>query len=183
MKRAVIFWCTGLSGAGKTTLANRAKKQLEATGLSVLVVDGDKVRAGYKDKLGFSRSDIRENNARIVAICESERENYEVIIVPVISPLDDVRKITREKLRPFFYFVYLSCDIDSLKRRDPKGLYGKADRGEIVGLIGYSASNPYEVPMDADITLDTSSSVTLDSSAEAFVRYIRIKTLEAKDLS
>ena len=62
-------------------------------------------------------------------------------------------------------------------------MYGKADRGEIVGLIGYSASNPYEVPMDADITLDTSSSVTLDSSAEAFVRYIRIKTLEAKDLS
>ncbi len=178
MKKAVIFWCTGLSGTGKTTLANRAKKQLEAAGSSVLVVDGDKVRASYEDKLGFGRSDIKENNMRIVAICEAERENYEVIIVPVISPIDDVRKITREKLEPFFYFVYLSCDIDSLKRRDPKGLYGKADRGEIRGLIGYSASNPYEVPMDADITLNTSSSVTLDESVEAFGRFIRKKSLE-----
>jgi adenylyl-sulfate kinase len=179
MKNAVIFWCSGLSGVGKTTLAILAEKQLKADGLSVLVVDGDKVRASYKDQLGFGRDDVRENNMRIVAMCEAERENFQVIIVPVISPIEEVRKVTRKILEPFFYFIYFSCDIGSLKSRDPKGLYKKADSGEIVDLIGYSASNPYDEPMNADFFLDTSSSVTLDASAKAFEGFIRRKTIEA----
>jgi adenylyl-sulfate kinase len=183
MKNAVIFWCTGLSGVGKTTLANRAKTKLETAGLSVMIVDGDKIRASYKDKLGFGRSDIEKNNMRIVAICEDERRNYEIIIVPVISPIDDVRKATRKRLEPFFYFIYISCDIDSLEKRDPKGLYKKADRGEIKDLIGYSANNPYDVPMDADFALDTSSSTMLGESAEAFEGFIWRKTLEAGIIS
>jgi adenylylsulfate kinase len=173
MKNAVIFWCTGLSGSGKTTLANCAKKELEATGLSVMILDGDKIRAGYKKSLGFKRSDIKKNNMRIVVICESERKNYDVIVVPVISPIDEVRKITRKKLEPLFYLVYLSCDIDSLRERDTKGLYEKADRGEIVDLVGYSENNPYDVPKDADLVLDTSSSVMLEDSVEVLGNFIR----------
>jgi adenylylsulfate kinase len=178
MKKGVIFWCTGLSGSGKTTLANHAKKDLEETGISVMIVDGDKVRSSYKEKLGFGRSDIEKNNMHIVTICESERKNYDVLIVPVISPIDEVRKITRKKLEPFYYSIYLSCDLNSLTNRDPKGLYDKAKKGEIANLIGYSPSNPYDIPMDADFTLNTSSSSTLDESKKAFGSFIIKKLSE-----
>ena len=121
---------------------------------------------------------MEKNNMHIVAICEAERKNYDIIIVSVISPIDHTRKITREKLKPFFYLIYLSCEIDSLKKRDPKGLYGKADRGQIIDLIGYSASNPYEVPMDADLTLNTTPPATLEVSVQAFLGFINKKILE-----
>ena len=179
MKNAIIFWCTGLSGAGKTAIAADAKKHLEATGLDVMVVDGDKVRASYGAKLGFGRSDVEKNNMHIVAICEAERKKYYIIIVSAISPIDRPRKTAREKLKPFFYLIYLYCEMDSLKKRDPKGLYGKAGRGEIEGLIGYSASNPYDVPMDADFALNTTPPATLEVSARLFLRFINKKNLES----
>jgi adenylyl-sulfate kinase len=179
MKNAIIFWCTGLSGAGKTTLALSAQKHLENIGLSVLVVDGDKVRESYKEKLGFGKGDIEKNNMRIVAICEAERKNYDVLIVPVISPIDNIRKITRKKLEPLFSLIYISCDLNSLKTRDPKGLYAKADKGGIIDLIGYSANNPYDAPEDADFSLDTSLSVNLKASKEAFWEFIKKKIFAA----
>ncbi len=173
MKNAAIFWLTGLSGTGKTTLSLRAKKKLAASGFGVKVLDGDMVRATYEVKLGFGRKDIEKNNTNIVKICEDEREDYDILIVPVISPIDCFRKMARKKLEPCFNLIYLSSSIDSLKRRDPKELYAKADRGEIVDLIGYSKNNPYEVPLDADLKIDTSSSATLESSAETIMEFIK----------
>jgi adenylylsulfate kinase-like enzyme len=179
MKNAIIFWCTGLSGVGKTTLALSAQKHLENIGLSVLVVDGDRVRESYKEKLGFGKADIEKNNMRIVAICEVERKIYDVLIVPVISPIDNIRKITRKKLEPLFSLIYISCDLNSLKRRDPKGLYAKADKGDIQGLIGYSANNPYDIPEDADFSLDTSHSVSPETSKKAFLGFVKKKIIAA----
>ena len=173
MKNAAIFWCTGLSGAGKTTLSLRAKKKLAASGFGVRILDGDTVRDAYEVKLGFGRKDIEKNNTNIVKTCEDERENYDILIVPVISPIDCFRKMARKKLEPRFYLIYLSSSIDSLKKRDPKGLYAKADRGEINDLIGYSENNPYEIPLDADLKIDTSSSATLESSVETIVEFIK----------
>jgi adenylylsulfate kinase-like enzyme len=156
MKNAAIFWCTGLSGAGKTTLSLRAENKLTASGFRVKVLDGDTIRAAYKVKLGFDRKDIEKNNANIVETCEVERKNHDILIVPVISPIDCFRKMARKKLGPYFYLIYLSSSIDSLKRRDPKGLYGKAERGEISGLIGYSQNNPYEVSIFKSASRGTS---------------------------
>ena len=173
MKNAAIFWCTGLSGAGKTTLSLRAENKLTASGFRVKVLDGDTIRATYKVKLGFDRKGIEKNNANIVEICEVERKNYDILIVPVISPINYCRMMARKKLEPYFYLIYLSSSIDSLKKRDPKGLYDKADRGEILDLIGYSKINPYEVPVDADLEIDTSSSATLGSSVETIVEFIK----------
>ena len=173
MKNATIFWFTGLSGSGKTTLSFRAEKKLTESGFSVKVLDGDMIRAAYKVKLGFDRKDIERNNTNIVKTCEVERENYDILIVPVISPINYCRMMARKKLEPYFYLIYLSSSIDSLKRRDPKGLYDKADRGEILDLIGYSKINPYEVPVDADLEIDTSSSATLESSVETIVEFIK----------
>jgi len=172
MKNATIFWCTGLSGAGKTTLSLQVKKRLEAIGFSVKILDGDTIRETYKVKLGFGRKDVEKNNTNIVKICEAEREKYDILIVPVISPIDRFRKMARKRLAPCFYLIYLSCDIDSLIKRDPKGLYGKADRGEIPDLIGYSKINPYEVPEDADLEVDTSSKTTLESSVETVLTFV-----------
>jgi adenylylsulfate kinase-like enzyme len=144
-----------------------------------LVVDGDKIRESYKEKLGFGKSDIEKNNMRIVAICEAERKNYDVLIVPVISPIDNIRKITRKRLKPLFSLIYISCDLNSLKTRDPKGLYAKADKGEIKNLIGYSASNPYDFPVDADFSLDTSLSVNPETSKEVFLEFVKKKIITA----
>ena len=149
------------------------KRELESSGLTVKIIDGDTIRDGYKKKLGFGREDIKKNNANIVDICKAERRNYDVLMVPVISPIAQFRKMARKNLEPFFYLIYLSSSIDSLKKRDPKGLYKKADRGEITDMIGYSSANPYEAPEEADLRLNTSSSATLQPSIEIIVNFIK----------
>jgi len=154
-KKAHIFWYTGLSGTGKTTLSAEAKKHLELFGFNVLIVDGDVVRSNYDSNPGFHRDAIKKNNLNIVDICQNNRKDYDTILVPVISPIDNVRKEIRRILAPNFSLVYLSSDIETLKIRDVKGLYAKADSGELSDLIGYSESNPYEKPDDADIIINT----------------------------
>lgn len=173
MKNASIFWFTGLSGTGKTTLSLHAKKKFETNGWAVKILDGDTIRESYKVKLGFKKEDIEKNNMNIVNICKAQRKNYDVLLVPIISPIDHFRKIVRKTLEPFFYLIYLSSSIDSLKKRDPKGLYSKADRGEIKDLIGYSKISPYEIPDDADLILDTSSPATLEISVKTIVEFIK----------
>ncbi len=173
MKNAAIFWFTGLSGAGKSTLSLHAKDKLEANGRTVEILDGDNIRASYNIKLGFKREDIEKNNINIVKICKAQRKNYDVLLVPVISPIDHFRKMARKMLEPVFHLIYLSSSIDSLRKRDPKGLYSKADKGEIDDLIGYSQTSPYEVPADADLKLDTSSPATLELSVETIVEFIK----------
>lgn len=154
-KKAHIFWYTGLSGTGKTTLSTEAKKYLESFGFNVLIVDGDLVRSKYKINPGFHKDAIKKNNLNIAEICQKKRKDYDTILVPVISPIDKVRKEIRKILAPNFSLVYLSSDIETLKKRDVKGLYAKADSGELSDLIGYSESNPYEEPDDADIVINT----------------------------
>ena len=173
MKNAAIFWFTGLSGTGKTTLSFHAKEKLEAIGLSVMILDGDIIRASYKVQLGFNKEDIKKNNMNIVNICKVQRNNYDVLMVPIICPIDRYRKMARKILEPSFQLIYLASSIDSLKKRDPKGLYSKVDKGEIKDLIGYPKLNSYEIPVDADLILDTSSDATLELSVETLVEFIR----------
>lgn len=175
VKHSKIFWCTGLSGSGKSTLAEHAKAAVEKLDFSVLIVDGDTVREAYKKKLGFSKSDIQKNNSNIANICKSNREDYDVIIVPIISPSSEVRSMVRKMLLPDFYLIYISSDIESLRERDPKGLYKSADLGKITNLIGYSKLNPYEVPLDADLIIDTSKDSDIRESKRIFANFISDK--------
>ena len=135
LNKAHIFWCTGLSGAGKTTLSAEAKKHLESLGFNVLVVDGDVVRSSYGSNPGFDREAIEKNNLNIAEICKKNRGDYDAILVPVISPIDSVRKEVKRTLSPYFSLIYLSAEVDCLKARDVKGLYAKADRGELLDMI------------------------------------------------
>jgi len=171
-KKANIFWCTGMSGVGKSTLAEYAKRVLERSKFSVLILDGDVVREKYDVKLGFGRKDVEKNNLHVAKLCEDERYNYDAIIVPIISPIDIVRKAVKKILLPNYYLIYFYSDIDSLRKRDPKGLYKKADELEITDLIGYSDSNPYEIPETYDLIIDTSDHIDIDYSKKTISQFI-----------
>jgi len=155
MKQALIFWFTGLSGSGKTTVATGVKPLLETDGYSVLVLDGDTVRAQLHSRLGFTEQDIKENNALIADLCRTYRDDYDVILVAIISPYASTRKQARNSLGKGFYEIYFSADLETLIKRDVKGLYSRAERNEIPNLIGYSPGTVYEEPRIPDFTVDS----------------------------
>jgi len=172
--KSPIIWLTGMSGSGKSTLALELKSFLLTRQYKVRVVDGDDVRGKDTKKLGFGHSDVMKNNTRISNLCLELRKEYDVIIVPVISPYDDIRTKVRAILEPNFHLVYLRSDIESLRNRDTKGLYAAADRGIIKDLIGYSSVNPYDVPYNAELVINTDNGTTIEESRKKLLDYIRI---------
>ena len=171
-KAACVIWLTGMSGSGKTTLANGIKSTLETQGYNLLILDGDKVRGSYKKKLGFTREDIFKNNIRIAQKCLGARHKHDVIIVPVISPYEKSRAEVRKLLEPNFHLIYLKTNIESLKERDPKGLYSAADSGLIKNLIGYCDSTPYEEPNNCELVINTSKGNSLKKASDKLYKYI-----------
>ena len=169
---APIFWFTGLSGAGKTTIAEGVKKHLEEDGLRVLILDGDDVRNRLHRHLGFSESDIRENNALIAQLCANLRGRHDVILVPIISPYAESRKAAKEELSPGFFEVFCRAGLDIVAERDVKGLYAKAQQNEMDNLIGYSPGYPYEEPENPDVILD-SGAASSEETIEAFYKLIK----------
>ena len=153
MKRASVFWFTGLSGSGKTTVAEGVRRILEAAGIVTLVLDGDEIRNRLHRNLGFTREEIMLNNRLVAGLCESSRDAYDVILVPIISPYEECRRLARERLGKGFYEVYFDADMACVMQRDVKGLYAKAKRNELNNLIGYAPTNPYEVPAAPDWTV------------------------------
>ena len=155
MNKGLVFWFSGLSGVGKTTVANLVREKLNSQGFKVSVLDGDDVRTRLHRHLGFSESEIKENNKLIVGLCESERKSADVVLVPIISPYVESRVSARLQLSPGFFEIYFVAAISILENRDTKGLYGKARNGEIDNLIGYSPNSPYEPPETPDLLIDT----------------------------
>ena len=180
--RANIFWCTGLSGAGKSTLVEYTKNILVEQGYSALILDGDTVREKYKVKLGFGREDVKKNNFYVAKLCEKYRVSYDVIMVPIISPMDNIRREVKSILSPNYNLIYICADIESLKKRDKKGLYKKSDDGEITDLIGYSDTNPYDIPEDYDLIIDTSKESDLEKSKQLFQTFVMSKTVKSTAL-
>lgn len=153
IEKALVLWFTGLSGAGKTTVADAVCDRLRHEGYRVLVLDGDDVRAKLHVDLGFSRADIIKNNALIADLCVQNEGDYDVIAVPIISPFRESRLAAREKIGPRFFEIFLSADLQCVSRRDVKGLYEKASKGEISNMIGASRGIVYEPPENADLVL------------------------------
>lgn len=170
--KAPVIWLSGMSGSGKSTLSNELEALFVDKGYTVRIVDGDDVRDKDENKLGFGRDDVLVNNLRIADFCNQLRVQYDAIIVPVISPYAEIRMQVRKALSPNFHLVYLKVDIQSLRERDPKGLYAAADRGEIKDLIGYSEVNPYDEPDNAELVIDTGGHVTIEDSQKQLFDYI-----------
>lgn len=170
-KQAPVFWFTGLSGSGKTTVAEGVKALLERDGHSVLVLDGDQVRNRLHTDLGFSKDEILENNLRIASLCQARRTEHDVVLVPIISPYRVSREAARNFLRRDFHEIFFSADLQCVMSRDPKGLYAKARRNEIRDLIGFSAGSPYEAPARPDFVVDTQTQ-EVRRSVEDLYRFI-----------
>jgi adenylylsulfate kinase len=178
--KSPVIWFTGMSGSGKSTLSFALEQFYYNKQLNIHVIDGDEVRGIDKVKLGFGYDDVLTNNLRIAHQCQTLRAKYDAIVVPVISPYDKVRMMVRSALNPNFHLVYLKTDINSLRHRDPKGLYEAADKGVISDLIGYSNSNPYDVPSKAEITIDTSNDTPIEESQRVLFEYIRLFAMTDK---
>ncbi len=152
---ALIFWFTGLSGSGKTTIAERAAKLLSDKQKKVKILDGDIIRKEINRHLGFSAEDIKENNRIIAELCVKNEGSYDYIFVPIISPFNESRNQVRRIIKGPLYLIYCKASIDAVIKRDPKGLYKKAIVGEISNFIGVDKKVPYQPPADADLVLDT----------------------------
>ena len=149
------LWFTGLSGAGKTTIAHLVGPELDRRGHIVEYLDGDTVRTHLSKGLGFSKEDRDTNIERIGWVASRLTRHGAAVIAAAISPYDETRRHARELVEEFgpFVEVFVKASVEECARRDVKGLYAKAFAGEIKGFTG--VDDPYEVPGDAEIVVDT----------------------------
>ncbi len=167
--RSGILWFTGLSGSGKSTLAVELERRLFAAGYQVYVLDGDNVRRGISADLGFSHQDRTENIRRIGEAAALFAAAGIVVITAFISPYRADRARARAIQPGLFHEVYIKADLATCERRDPKGLYGKARRGEIPDFTGISA--PYEPPEAPELVVETADN-DIDSCVARLVDYV-----------
>ena len=156
--RGVTLWLTGLPSAGKTTLALALADVLRARGSDVEILDGDQVRTYLSAGLGFSREDRETQVTRIGFVAELLARHGVTVLVPVIAPYADAREKVRthhEQLGSALLQVHLSTPVEVCAERDVKGLYAKAFRGEISSMTG--VDDPYEIPVNPDLRIDTST--------------------------
>src|SRR6202140_2086316 len=153
MTRGFVVWFTGLSGAGKSTIANALKAEIEARGRHVELLDGDEVRTHLSKGLGFSKEDRDTNIRRIGYVARLIAGSGGVAITAAISPYREVRDEIRAQ-SPGFVEVFVRAPLDTLVARDVKGLYKKAIAGEIANFTG--VSDPYEDPLHPEVVCDTS---------------------------
>lgn len=167
-----VVWLTGLSGSGKSTIARELEKLLFERGCQVLVLDGDNVRSGLCSDLGFSAEDRRENIRRVSEVAALMAGQGTIVICAFISPYREGRAKARKAAgEARFFEVFVDCPLEECERRDPKGLYARARRGEIADFTGVSA--PYEEPEGADLVLD-SRDMSPDEAAEGVVQVLNL---------
>ncbi|WP_246792157.1 adenylyl-sulfate kinase [Burkholderia perseverans] len=170
--RGIVIWLTGLSGAGKTTLAQALATRLRQLERFAMVLDGDRMRGSLSRDLGFGERDRFENVRRIAEVAALVAEAGGVAVVAAISPLAAMREQARAVIGDAYREVYVNTALGVCEARDPKGLYARARRGELPGFTGLTA--PYEPPPAPDLVLDTCASER-DVCIDALLRF----TLEA----
>jgi bifunctional enzyme CysN/CysC len=169
-QRACVLWLTGLSGAGKSTIANRIEKRLAAEGRHTYLLDGDNVRHGLNKDLGFTAQDRVENIRRVAEVSKLMVDAGLIVLVSFISPFRSERRMARELFAAGeFIEVFIDTPLAEAERRDVKGLYKKARRGELKNFTGIDS--PYEAPEDAEIRIDTTA-MDADAAAEHIIRHL-----------
>jgi adenylylsulfate kinase len=177
--RGAVVWITGLSGAGKTTLALAAERALFERGCQVFVLDGDKVRNGLCADLGFSLPERSENIRRIGETARLFHEVGQIVLVSAISPLRADRERARALIpSPYFLEVYCRCPLAVCEERDPKGLYRKARAGLLPEFTGISS--PYEAPEAPDVLVDSAESSVEQEVARLLAELERREIISAR---
>jgi len=152
--KSKVIWFTGLSGSGKSTVANATEKLLHDMGLQTYILDGDNVRMGLNKDLGFSPKDRTENIRRITEVAKLFADSGSIVLTAFISPYKEDRNSAREIISDEdFIEVFVNADLSVCESRDPKGLYKKARSGEIKGFTGIDA--PYEEPINPELVVET----------------------------
>ena len=161
-QRGKTIWLTGLSGSGKSTIANELAVKLHNEGKLVYVLDGDNIRMGINKDLGFSVNDRKENIRRISEVANLMTDLGVIVITAFISPFENERQIAKDIIgKDNFTEVYIKAPLDVCEERDPKGLYKKARTGEIPMFTGIDS--PYEEPMNPDMFIKTDKMSVEDS--------------------
>lgn len=169
-QHSVMVWFTGLSGSGKSTIAIALERELHQRGLLCRILDGDNIRSGINNNLGFSPADRVENIRRIAEVSKLFIDSGIITIAAFISPNNDIREMAASIIgQENFLEVYVSTPIEECERRDVKGLYAKARKGEIEEFTGVSA--PFEAPEHPVLTLDTSV-ISLEESVNQLLDLI-----------
>jgi len=176
--KAGVVWLTGLSGAGKSTIVKAVEERLFDADVQTMMLDGDNVRHGLSGDLGFTPADRTENIRRVSEVARLFFEQGNVTLCSFVSPYQEDRDRARELLpadaRDRFLEVHVDCPLEVCKERDTKGLYAKAEAGEIANFTGVSA--PYEAPADPDVVVNTD-----EDDVEACVDQI-VEALEARGI-
>ena len=172
------MWFTGLSGSGKSTVAIALERELHSRGLLCRILDGDNIRSGINNNLGFSAEDRVENIRRIAEVGRLFVDTGIITIAAFISPNNLLREMAAEIIgKDDFVEVFVSTPLEECEKRDVKGLYAKARRGEIKNFTGISA--PFEAPEHPDITLDTSK-LPVEESVKILLDYVLPKAVLKK---
>jgi bifunctional enzyme CysN/CysC len=151
--RGAVLWFTGLSGSGKSAAAKKTEKALFERGCHTLFLDGDNVRTGFNGDLGFTVEERSESNRRVAELAALVCQQGQIVICSFISGSKEDRDFARSLVDEDFYLCYVDCPVEVCRQRDPKGLYERADAGELLSFTGVSL--PYDEPEDAELTLDS----------------------------
>ena len=170
-QKGVIIWTTGLSGSGKSTIANEIAYKLHSMGKLSYVLDGDNIRHGLNKNLGFSPEDRNENIRRISEVAKLFSDSGVIAITAFISPYRKFRNFCRELVEPGkFIEVYCKASLDTCEKRDPKGMYKKAREGIIKDFTGIDA--PYEEPENPEVIVDTDNE-TVEESVDKVINTLK----------
>lgn len=169
--KSAVLWFTGLSGSGKSTVSVALEKALYDQQVHTYRLDGDNIRHGLNNNLGFSPEDRKENIRRIGEVGKLMVDAGLLTMTAFISPYEEDRAQVRETLDDGeFIEVYTKCSLDACESRDPKGLYQKARAGEIQGFTGINA--PYEAPSNPEIVIDTEQ-LSVEEAVQEIINYLK----------
>ena len=160
-QRGAVVWLYGMSGSGKSTIANAAEKVLHQQGRMTTILDGDNLRTGLNQHLGFSDDDRRENIRRVAHVAKIFAQQGIVTLVSVITPRQELRDLARDIIGSDYYEVFVKASYDLCEKRDVKGLYAKAATGEIENFTGKDSQ--FEEPSKPDLIIETEGQEVADS--------------------
>jgi adenylylsulfate kinase len=172
-QKSRVFWLTGLSGSGKTTLANYLERQLHKEGFATMLLDGDNIRAGINNNLGFSDADRLENIRRIAEVSKLFLNCGIITICAFVSPTQEIRQLAENIIgKEDFLEIFIDTPLEICESRDVKGLYAKARRGEIKDFTGISA--PFEISENPALHIKTEN-YTIEESGNVLLNFVLTK--------